>query len=104
MSVASDPQRWRRAPLRWSYRLKVPLPGENLRSEDIEEIKMDIGEAQGLLHAFGALYVAFLGRTNGPRAGWLLASLDAAFVIGRLREAAGWDTGGDGVPGPGGEA
>jgi lysyl-tRNA synthetase class 1 len=54
--------------------------------------------------AFGALYVAFLGRTNGPRAGWLLASLDPSFVIGRLREAAGWDTGDDGVPGPGGEA
>lgn len=38
--------------------------------------------------AFGALYVAFLGRTNGPRAGWLLASLDPVFVVGRLREAA----------------
>ena len=35
-----------------------------------------------------ALYLAFLGRTNGPRAGWLLASLDPAFVLGRLREAA----------------
>jgi lysyl-tRNA synthetase class 1 len=39
--------------------------------------------------AFGALYVAFLGRPNGPRAGWLLASLDAEFVLGRLREAGG---------------
>jgi lysyl-tRNA synthetase class I len=39
--------------------------------------------------AFAALYLAFLGRVNGPRAGWLLASLDAAFVIDRLREAAG---------------
>ena len=38
--------------------------------------------------AFGALYLAFLGRTNGPRAGWLLASLDPAFVVVRLREAA----------------
>jgi len=38
--------------------------------------------------AFAALYLAFLGRTNGPRAGWLLASLDAAFVIRRLRAAA----------------
>ena len=38
--------------------------------------------------AFDALYRAFLGRTNGPRAGWLLASLDRDFVIGRLREAA----------------
>jgi lysyl-tRNA synthetase class 1 len=39
--------------------------------------------------AFAALYLAFLGRVNGPRAGWLLASLDADFVIDRLREAAG---------------
>src|SRR4051794_12720760 len=38
--------------------------------------------------AFRALYLAFLGRPNGPRAGWLLASLDRAFVLGRLREAA----------------
>ena len=37
--------------------------------------------------AFAALYAAFLGRPNGPRAGWLLASLDTTFVIGRLREA-----------------
>ncbi len=38
--------------------------------------------------AFDALYRIFLGRSNGPRAGWLLASLDPAFVLGRLREAA----------------
>ena len=33
--------------------------------------------------AFTALYLAFLGRPNGPRAGWLLASLTA-----RLRRPA----------------
>ena len=38
--------------------------------------------------AFAALYLAFLGRTNGPRAGWLLASLPADFVVERLRAAA----------------
>ena len=38
--------------------------------------------------AFRAVYVAFLGRSNGPRAGWLLASLDAEMVATRLREAA----------------
>ena len=40
--------------------------------------------------AFGALYLAFLGRPNGPRAGWLLASLPFAFVLERLRAVAGW--------------
>jgi lysyl-tRNA synthetase class 1 len=39
--------------------------------------------------AFAALYAAFLGRANGPRAGWLLASLDRDFVLDRLRAAAG---------------
>jgi lysyl-tRNA synthetase class 1 len=39
--------------------------------------------------AFGALYAAFIGRSNGPRAGWLLAGLEPAFVVERLRAAAG---------------
>jgi lysyl-tRNA synthetase class 1 len=37
--------------------------------------------------AFRALYLSFLGRPNGPRAGWLLAKLEQEFVLGRLREA-----------------
>jgi lysyl-tRNA synthetase class 1 len=37
--------------------------------------------------AFAALYLAFLGRPNGPRAGWLLASLDPDFVVDRARAA-----------------
>ena len=49
------------------------------KSQDLE---MKAGEA------FGALYRVFLDRPNGPRAGWLLASLDRAFVVNRLREAA----------------
>jgi lysyl-tRNA synthetase class 1 len=40
--------------------------------------------------AFEAIYRAFLDRPNGPRAGWLLASLDPAFVVGRAREAGGF--------------
>jgi lysyl-tRNA synthetase class 1 len=38
--------------------------------------------------AFRALYLSFLGRPNGPRAGWLLAKLEPDFVQARLREAA----------------
>ena len=37
--------------------------------------------------AFAALYAALLGRSNGPRAGWLLAALDHALVVARLRAA-----------------
>ncbi len=44
--------------------------------------------------AFAAIYLAFLGRTNGPRAGWLLASLDVGFVLERLREASAAPVGG----------
>ncbi len=55
--------------------------------------------------AFGALYTTFLGRTNGPRAGWLLASLEPGFVVERLRAAAGWRDHADAGPGgPGGRS
>jgi lysyl-tRNA synthetase class 1 len=48
------------------------------------------GQARGVSSrdAFAAVYGAFLGRTNGPRAGWLLASLEESFVVERLRAAA----------------
>jgi len=49
--------------------------------------------------AFAALYAAFLGRSNGPRAGWLLASLDGRFVTARLRESASPDGAPPGVGG-----
>jgi lysyl-tRNA synthetase class 1 len=42
--------------------------------------------------AFAALYASFLGQPNGPRAGWLLASLEPDFVVQRLRAAAALDT------------
>ena len=45
----------------------------------------ELGLAAG--SAFKAVYLAFLGRPNGPRAGWLVASLDADFVKRRLAEA-----------------
>ncbi len=38
--------------------------------------------------AFAAVYAAFLGRSNGPRAGWLLDSLDEPFVVERVAAAA----------------
>jgi len=37
---------------------------------------------------FQAIYLAFLGDRQGPKAGWFLASLDREFVKIRLREAA----------------
>src|SRR5216117_2274173 len=37
--------------------------------------------------AFSAIYLAFLGRPSGPKAGWLLRALDDDFVRRRLDEA-----------------
>ena len=39
------------------YRFRVPAAGAVLRTEDIEPIALEIGHAQGLLHAFDSLYV-----------------------------------------------
>jgi lysyl-tRNA synthetase class 1 len=36
--------------------------------------------------AFAAIYLAFLGKPSGPKAGWLLTSLDADFMRRRLDE------------------
>jgi hypothetical protein len=49
--------------------------------------------------AFAALYAAFLGRSNGPRAGWLLASLEPSFVTARLRASASLEGGTAGLGG-----
>ena len=49
--------------------------------------------------AFESIYRAFLDRANGPRAGWLLASLDPVFVVERAWAASGWTAAG-GAPGP----
>ena len=38
--------------------------------------------------AFGAIYKVFLGKPSGPKAAWLLTTLDPAFVRRRLGEAA----------------
>jgi lysyl-tRNA synthetase class I len=55
-----------------------------------QRLLYEVAQARGLTSAdaFAAVYAAFLGRTNGPRAGWLLASLDPAFIATRLRDAA----------------
>ena len=92
----------------WWWRLEDAAGGEVEASEDLAgqrfvsqaDAESWVGEAwQELIfrkskdlemkagEAFSALYRAFLDRTNGPRAGWLLASLDRAFVVNRLREA-----------------
>jgi lysyl-tRNA synthetase class I len=52
-----------------------PAPA-TLAGRDLRRPPTDAGSTRTA--AFAAIYLAFLGRTNGPRAGWLLASLDPA--------------------------
>ena len=62
----------------------TPWTGDGLQSA-----VFDVARERNLppAQAFAALYAAFLGRPNGPRAGWLLASLAPDFVRERLRAA-----------------
>ncbi|WNY25356.1 lysine--tRNA ligase [Methanolapillus millepedarum] len=39
---------------------------------------------------FAAIYLALLGQTSGPKAGWFLTSFDNAFLIKRFKEAAAY--------------
>src|SRR5947207_4007354 len=65
--------------------------GESISGAAWQARIFDTTKAQAIPagRAFEAIYRAFLGRTNGPRAGWLLASLEPEFVVSRLREAGG---------------
>jgi lysyl-tRNA synthetase class I len=60
--------------------------------ERLYEIAKEVGlttpEGKVSKAAFEALYYAFIGRANGPRAAWLMTTLDPEFVTRRLDEAA----------------
>ena len=62
----------------------------DLSALDIHNEVYTIAEEVGIdsKALFKAIYVAFLGQKNGPKAGWFLAGLDRDFVERRLREAA----------------
>lgn len=53
--------------------------------QTIYEIFKDTG--LGARQAFESIYIAFLGRSSGPRAAWFLLSLKKNFVIKRLEKA-----------------
>ena len=64
--------------------------------ETMQERLYELAKAAGLVtaegkvsrDAFAALYTALLGRASGPRAAWLVVTLDPAFVRARFLEAA----------------
>ena len=63
----------------------------DMDGDAIHTLVYALAEESGLAakDVFEAVYVAFLDRTRGPRAGWFLRSLEPDFVHARLREAAG---------------
>jgi lysyl-tRNA synthetase class 1 len=62
--------------------------GEKTAAEIHDEV-YNVAKEQGLDgKKFQAIYLAFLGDRQGPKAGWFLASLEREFVKNRLREAA----------------
>lgn len=65
------------------------LPVSEWKGEVLQGAIFDAARATELSagRAFAAIYAAFLGQPHGPRAGWLLASLEQPFVVGRLRVA-----------------
>lgn len=85
-STLGDEQRRYLAALADAIEAQAPAGGEAWQAL-IFETARQLGLRPA--DAFGAIYRVFLDRPNGPRAGWLLASLDRAFVIGRLRGASG---------------
>jgi lysyl-tRNA synthetase class 1 len=66
-------------------RLQPGMTGEHIH-QLIYALKDELGIKPDLL--FKAIYLALLGKTQGPRAGWFLSTLDATFVKQRFAEAA----------------
>jgi lysyl-tRNA synthetase class 1 len=60
------------------------LPSGEVLHELLHSIKDEKGIAPAEL--FSALYLAFLGKPYGPKAGWFLSVLDRDFVLKRLEE------------------
>jgi lysyl-tRNA synthetase class 1 len=75
----------RQALLHLGERLQPGMTGEEIH-QLIYGLKDELGLKPDLL--FKAIYAALLGKPHGPRAGWFLSTLDAAFVKQRFAAAA----------------
>ncbi len=64
---------------------KPDASGEDIHHR-LHAMKEELGIAPSEL--FGALYLLFLAKPSGPKAGWFLSVLPRDFVLTRLREAA----------------
>lgn len=66
----------------------VNLFENDITAEDIQTEIYDKAKEKGIssMEAFRAIYTAFLGKDHGPKAAWLLKSLDKEFVVKRLNK------------------
>ena len=62
---------------------------EGLDPEEFQKNLYEWAKELGLSsrEAFSAIYLSFLGKDHGPKAGWLILSLDMDFVRRRLRQS-----------------
>lgn len=69
--------------------LLVPLFEKKLSAEELQIAVYEKSKEINIksTDAFKAIYTAFLGKDHGPKAAWLLQSLDPKFVKERLQEA-----------------
>lgn len=77
-------------PQRELLRRLAPLLADSLGPEDLQTKIYELRKELGLKSrdAFAAVYLAFIGKPDGPHAGRLLASLGRDFARRRLEEAA----------------
>jgi lysyl-tRNA synthetase class 1 len=69
------------------YLVKISaLVSEKLTAEDMQAKIYELSKEMGLSSkdAFTAIYIALLGKDHGPKAAWLMSSLDPAFIKGRF--------------------
>lgn len=67
----------------------IPLFENELTGEELQTAVYEKSKEKGIgsTDAFKAIYGAFLGKDHGPKAAWLLQSLDKDFVKERLQQA-----------------
>ena len=68
-------------------RITEPEQMQERLYEIAKEVGLTTPEGKVSKAAFEAVYLTFIGKPNGPRAAWLLATLDPSFVRARLEEA-----------------
>ncbi len=67
------------------YRVTPPPLGGSPSETKVEEIPVDFGEAQGLLHAFGALY-AITNSDKYPRGLWRISDTNGDDVLDKVEQ------------------